>query len=227
MATEWYYAIDGDRRGPVSSSELKQLAATGAITPDDLVWRDGMPEWPPARKVKGLTFGPAGRAEPKSEERATRLCPFCDEEIYSDAKKCKHCGEFVSAGPPSLTAVIDREDAKRILDIAQTQKYVLYVLLGQFTALVAGVIVPWVGSLILLVWFVLLTLFVFKFCIATYSRGAGMILGIFSLVPFVGLLILVIVNRSAVRTLKSKGFTVGLMGVPESEIQTFTRRNVG
>ena len=54
MATEWYYAIDGDRLGPVSSGELKQLAASGEITPDDLIWRDGMPEWTPARKVKGL-----------------------------------------------------------------------------------------------------------------------------------------------------------------------------
>ena len=27
---------------------------------------------------------------------AFRKCPFCLEEIFSDARKCKHCGEFVN-----------------------------------------------------------------------------------------------------------------------------------
>jgi len=26
----------------------------------------------------------------------TRKCSFCAEEILADAKKCKHCGEFVN-----------------------------------------------------------------------------------------------------------------------------------
>lgn len=26
-------------------------------------------------------------------------CPFCAEEISSEAKKCKHCGEFLSGEP--------------------------------------------------------------------------------------------------------------------------------
>jgi len=26
-----------------------------------------------------------------------RKCSFCDEEILADARKCKHCGEFVTA----------------------------------------------------------------------------------------------------------------------------------
>jgi quinol-cytochrome oxidoreductase complex cytochrome b subunit len=25
-----------------------------------------------------------------------RTCPYCAEEILADAKKCKHCGEFVN-----------------------------------------------------------------------------------------------------------------------------------
>ncbi len=27
---------------------------------------------------------------------STRKCSFCAEEILADAKKCKHCGEFVN-----------------------------------------------------------------------------------------------------------------------------------
>ncbi len=28
----------------------------------------------------------------------TTKCPFCSEEILKDAKKCKHCGEFLEKG---------------------------------------------------------------------------------------------------------------------------------
>jgi len=33
---------------------------------------------------------------------SSRRCSFCAEEMLPDAKKCKHCGEFVSR-PLSLT----------------------------------------------------------------------------------------------------------------------------
>jgi len=51
---EWFYARDNRQQGPVSALELKQLAQTGQLKPDDLVWREGMGDWLPAGKVKGL-----------------------------------------------------------------------------------------------------------------------------------------------------------------------------
>jgi hypothetical protein len=51
---EWYYARGAKQMGPVSSVELKRLATTGEILPDDLVWREGLTEWAPARSVRGL-----------------------------------------------------------------------------------------------------------------------------------------------------------------------------
>lgn len=59
MADEWYYGIGDKRLGPVSSLELKRLADAGQLGAGDLVWKEGMAQWAPARAVKGL-FGNAG-----------------------------------------------------------------------------------------------------------------------------------------------------------------------
>lgn len=65
---EWYYARDNQQTGPVSAVELKQLAAAGDLSPDDLVWREGMAEWAPARNVRGLfEAAPAPVAEQPAE----------------------------------------------------------------------------------------------------------------------------------------------------------------
>ena len=50
----WYYARNDQQVGPLTSVELKRLASVGEVFPDDLVWREGMDEWAPASRVKGL-----------------------------------------------------------------------------------------------------------------------------------------------------------------------------
>ncbi len=64
MSTQWYYAINGERGGPISAGELKALADQGRLRPDDLIWKEGMSEWRPARVAKGLF--PARPASPSS-----------------------------------------------------------------------------------------------------------------------------------------------------------------
>ena len=58
-SSAWYYAINGQKLGPVSESQLKELALGGKLT-NALVWKDGMPEWTPSNKIKGLVFPTAG-----------------------------------------------------------------------------------------------------------------------------------------------------------------------
>jgi TM2 domain-containing membrane protein YozV len=54
MSANWYYSKNNEREGPVTPAKLKKLASEGWLTPDDLVWKEGMPNWLPARKVRGL-----------------------------------------------------------------------------------------------------------------------------------------------------------------------------
>ncbi len=63
-AAEWYYSVGGQRSGPVTGADLKELAQAGKIGPDDMVWKDGMPEWRTAAKVKGLIPPPPPRTGP-------------------------------------------------------------------------------------------------------------------------------------------------------------------
>jgi hypothetical protein len=54
MAKDWYYAKDGQQRGPFPETHVRQLAASGQILPHDLVWHDGLAEWVAAQSVVGL-----------------------------------------------------------------------------------------------------------------------------------------------------------------------------
>lgn len=54
MAASWYYSVDGEKAGPVETSELRKLAALGILKQDDLVWKKGLPKWISARQIEGL-----------------------------------------------------------------------------------------------------------------------------------------------------------------------------
>lgn len=48
----WFYAIAGEQKGPVTPEQLDALLAQGVITPDTLVWREGLPAWQPLRSAR-------------------------------------------------------------------------------------------------------------------------------------------------------------------------------
>ena len=54
MIKSWYYIKDGDKQGPALETELKLMASSGALSPNDLVWSSGMAGWVPAHSVKSL-----------------------------------------------------------------------------------------------------------------------------------------------------------------------------
>jgi TM2 domain-containing membrane protein YozV len=60
---EWYYASGGIQQGPVSWEELRSLADSGQLRPDDLVWKKGMNGWVPASIVPNLI--PSGIVPPQ------------------------------------------------------------------------------------------------------------------------------------------------------------------
>jgi hypothetical protein len=62
----WYYHQLGANHGPVDFSHLQYLTSSGQVSVDDVVWKEGLPEWIPAGRVPGLfkTGGAGGAGQP-------------------------------------------------------------------------------------------------------------------------------------------------------------------
>jgi hypothetical protein len=69
MAGEWYYKVLGQEAGPVSPSDLEDLAESGFLTPEVLVRKGADGDWIPAGQVRGL-FGGIVEAEAAEPSKA-------------------------------------------------------------------------------------------------------------------------------------------------------------
>ncbi|MBP89399.1 MAG: hypothetical protein CMJ64_22255 [Planctomycetaceae bacterium] len=84
----WFYSRDGQYRGPVTPAGLKQLAASNGLSPDDLVWREGMDDWVPAKRVQHLFPKPTQPPPPpesalQANEDATAADPASPEATFA------------------------------------------------------------------------------------------------------------------------------------------------
>jgi hypothetical protein len=59
----WYYARGGEQLGPVSADELKGKLASGELSPQDLVWTEGMGNWQAAASVPQFAGAAAAPAD--------------------------------------------------------------------------------------------------------------------------------------------------------------------
>jgi hypothetical protein len=75
MASEWFYSVDGKKRGPVGSADLRRLADSGVIKPSDLVWKEGLAAWGAASSIKGLFPQPVAPPPPKVPAARPALAP--------------------------------------------------------------------------------------------------------------------------------------------------------
>lgn len=76
---EWYHAHpDGRREGPITRDELLALVPSGAVRPETLVWRPGLPDWVRLSESELGTTGtlPSG-AEGGARAIGSGMCDEC------------------------------------------------------------------------------------------------------------------------------------------------------
>ena len=64
QAEKWYYSLNGRRFGPISATDLRLLGQNGTLDSEDLVWKEGLADWVPASRIKGLIVTRAEGAPP-------------------------------------------------------------------------------------------------------------------------------------------------------------------
>src|SRR4051812_10366820 len=88
---EWHYADGVKQVGPVSEEQLLQLARTGVIRPETLVWNAGMTGW------KSFSEALPG-VPPATPDGSMRYCASCgrqfpagDLAIFGESAVCAEC----------------------------------------------------------------------------------------------------------------------------------------
>ena len=102
---QWYLAREGQQFGPISEAELAKFIELGHLQPNDLVWREGFPDWRPALVVfppssqataptmgsaPARTAGPAPqpvRSEPASRRRRAPAAASPDQDEEQPAPR--------------------------------------------------------------------------------------------------------------------------------------------
>jgi len=117
----------------------------------------------------------------------------------------------------------DRIDRATLRSIAVYQKVILVCILVYILSFVAQFFVPtdlrWTVGIPVLLVVLTATVFVFLLSTKVYSVAIGVLLGLLTLIPCIGLIALLIINSKATGTLKANGISVGLLGADLSQIQ--------
>ncbi|HZZ45124.1 MAG TPA: hypothetical protein VFE58_19465 [Tepidisphaeraceae bacterium] len=120
---------------------------------------------------------------------------------------------------PPPTTIPARDD---LYEIAMRQRAVMYCILGQIICWILLAVAPGPFKIIFaLAWIVVVLAgmsFVFMLAVKIYSKGAGIALGLLTVLPFVGLFVLLVVNMKATELLRAHGLTVGLLGADLKQI---------
>lgn len=103
--TQWFYAKGDQKCGPIDTTELKRLAASGELNPTDLIWKEGFSDWIPALKARGLftdqvspNLNSVSDKSPSTAELELRDTDHWAKSVgrwasklISESRKCRNC----------------------------------------------------------------------------------------------------------------------------------------
>jgi Ca-activated chloride channel family protein len=109
--SEWYFARQGQTFGPFSDRELRDLARSGKLLPEDLISQPGAKKWHPASAIRGLFSGSSDEFGSDDPPQAVRVVPpqaqpMAAEPILVASSAPAGHGAVVAARPGRLPPIL-------------------------------------------------------------------------------------------------------------------------
>jgi hypothetical protein len=121
--------------------------------------------------------------------------------------------------PPPVPDEPQADEGTDLRFVASKQKGIITcILLYLLVVLVRFVMPPRLDAILLAaggVIAIVAAVFVFQLSVRLHGKGLGILFGILTLVPLVGLVVLLVVNGKATALLKENGWQVGFLGAKE------------
>lgn len=95
----WYYVENGQQAGPVSETEFEDLVTAGRISPETLVWKEGMENWLPYTQLRptGVSLSESTPFAPVPGQQDTfGQSGFGSYAATGTGVQCNECGRFFS-----------------------------------------------------------------------------------------------------------------------------------
>lgn len=107
-------------------------------------------------------------------------------------------------------------------EIAARQRNLMYCILAYILLIVSQFVLPrdlgmFIAGAALIV-SITAVVFVFMLSIALYNTGVGVLLGVLTLIPLLGLVVLLVVNGKATAVLRQHGVRVGFLGADPNQV---------
>lgn len=100
---EWYYEANGTTIGPISEADLQALWATGQITDQTLIWREGLTDWTPFSRAMADS---APNAPSQGTAPVDSSNPYAPPKTWIDPASHEFDASALREGNLSLGSVI-------------------------------------------------------------------------------------------------------------------------
>lgn len=104
----WYFEVQGVSKGPFPEDELVQMTQRGDVPADSMIWRPGLEEWSPIRKLKPSWLSEATSPRAAAHPPRTQVAP---EKKSRPAAPPKAAGPPVGEDLPVIEAAVPSEPA--------------------------------------------------------------------------------------------------------------------
>jgi hypothetical protein len=118
--------------------------------------------------------------------------------------------------PPTLNYAQPLQPQIDLQKVAMRQRAIMFCILGEIALIVVLYGVPATMSpfvlLAILATSIIASVFVFMLALLVFNTTLGILLGILTLIPYLGIVPLLVVNRKATGILRQNNIRVGLLG---------------